>query len=141
MGSLKELLAAIRKFLLAAAGCCAGASAYPHYINTAIVFIKENYMKEIHLSDLSREVFLNEWYFSSQFKKHTGMSFREYLTATRIQAARELLCHSDLKVAQIADMVGFADPTYFATTFKNLEGKTPKEYQRQVAGNSIRPMA
>lgn len=107
-------------------------SGQPRYIVDAIKYIRAHYMDNVQLSDVAHEVFLNEWYFSSQFKKHMGVSFKEFLNGTRIETAKRLLGENDLKVGQIAEMVGFSDATYFATSFKYSTGRTPKEYRKTL---------
>lgn len=131
--NLPALLRVIEEYILAVWEKAPSEPRYPRYISTAIAYIKSHYMEDILLSDLSREVFLNEWYFSSQFKKHMGVGFKDYLNETRIEAAKELLAHGDLKIGQVAEMVGFGDAAYFATAFKGVTGKTPKEYRRTRA--------
>jgi YesN/AraC family two-component response regulator len=61
-----------------------------------------------------------------------GVSFREYLNDMRIQAAKKLLVDRDLKIGQIAEMVGFGDATYFATAFKGITGKNPKDFRKTL---------
>lgn len=126
-----DLLDIVRDYILLLQAEAAGREKnQPRYIADAIRYIRAHYMENLQLPDISREVFLNEWYFSSQFKKHMGMSFKEFLNATRIEAAKRLLLENDLKVGQIAEMVGFSDATYFATTFKYNTGSTPKEFRK-----------
>lgn len=54
-------------------------------IRKAKKYIKENYMKNITLEDLGTYTGYNPSYFSSLFKKETGISFVEYLSETRIE--------------------------------------------------------
>lgn len=56
----------------------------------------------------------------------------ESLIRIRMQKARELIEHTDLKNYEIADKVGFTDPHYFSISFKKATGKTPKEYAREM---------
>lgn len=54
----------------------------------------------------------------------------KYLNQVRIKHAKELLKDKNLKVYQVAEMVGFQDATYFSTVFKAIEKKTAKKYQQ-----------
>ncbi|MCO7109644.1 helix-turn-helix transcriptional regulator [Gemmiger formicilis] len=49
----------------------------------------------------------------------------EFVTATRITAAKELMASTDLKVYEISDKVGFDSAFYFSKVFKKLEGVSP----------------
>ena len=57
-------------------------------------------------------------YFSSVFKKETGVSFVTYLTEVRMNEAQRLLDTTDEKSYIIAGMVGYEEPNYFSYVFK-----------------------
>jgi two-component system response regulator YesN len=44
--------------------------------------------------------------------------------------AKELLCCSSKRIAQIADEVGYNDYHYFTGLFKKLNGVTPCEFRK-----------
>ncbi len=132
----QDLLRAVEDYVLAVGAAGDKGNRPPRYILDAVQYMKIHYMENILLPDVSRAVFLNEWYFSSQFKRHMGVSFKEYLNNIRIDAAKKLLLDNDLKVGQIAEMVGFGDATYFATAFKMIAGKTPKEYRKAFVADA-----
>ena len=101
----------------------------PSYVHQAITYINSNYMRNINLKEVADSLHLNQWYFSTQFKKTMSVSFTEYINKIRVKYAKELLKENDLKIYQIAEMIGFQEPTYFNTVFKKVEGVSPKEYQ------------
>ena len=68
----------------------------------------------------------------SYFKKETGKRYVDYLTDLRIQAAKRLLKDPLHSAAEIAHMVGYESPNYFARAFKKKTGMTPTEYARSV---------
>ena len=92
-------------------------------------------MQELSLQTVADHVALNPWYFSSQFKKYKGVSMGEYLNQVRIQAAVGLMQESDLKLGEIAELVGFHDSAYFSSVFKKLKKMTPKEYRMKLSGD------
>ena len=51
----------------------------------------------------------------------------EYITKTRLLAAKGLLITTDLPIDTIASEVGFAYPNYFYSVFKKHEGITPRQ--------------
>ncbi|MDF2961420.1 MAG: adaA 4 [Paenibacillus sp.] len=126
------LLSWFKKFVMAIIMNTEDGNYMPYYIQAAIKYINTHYMEDISLKTISEEVYLNPWYFSTQLKKYTGLSFSEYLNQARVRKAKEFLKQKDLKVYQVAEMVGFQDAAYFSTVFKSIEEITPKEYQRMV---------
>ncbi|MDE1170196.1 MAG: helix-turn-helix transcriptional regulator [Verrucomicrobium sp.] len=69
-------------------------------------------------------------YLSHLFRQETGRRLAAYITAERVEAARELLRRTALTVAEIAFAVGFENPGYFARVFKASAGAAPGEYRR-----------
>ena len=61
----------------------------------------------------------------------TGMSIIPYLRVLRLQKAEELLRHSTLSVAEIADAVGFDNPRYFSRVFSEEKGVSPNNFRNQ----------
>lgn len=103
-------------------------------IRRAEAYIRENYhLQELSLKSICQEVHMSSSYFSALFKQHTHKTFVEYLTAMRIEKARELLKFTDLKTYEIAAKTGYADPHYFSILFKKTTGETPSEYRQKTA--------
>ena len=69
-------------------------------------------------------------YFSSVFKKETGVSFVTYLTQIRMNEAQRLLDTTDEKSYIIAGMVGYEEPNYFSYVFKKHFGVSPSKYRQ-----------
>jgi two-component system response regulator YesN len=63
-------------------------------------------------------------------KSSMGLSVVAFLHRMRIEEAKRLLRESKDCIYQIADQVGFKSPCYFSKVFKELEGRSPKEYRR-----------
>ncbi|MBR1693358.1 MAG: helix-turn-helix transcriptional regulator, partial [Lachnospiraceae bacterium] len=98
-------------------------------VSRAKDYIKAHFGKDISLDDVSREVNISPYYFSKLFKEETGENFIEYVTAVRMEKAKELLTGSDKSMKEIGLEVGYADPNYFSRTFKKNLGVTPTEYK------------
>ncbi len=66
--------------------------------------------------------------FCKNFKKATGITFHQYLNRYRIERAKFFLKHSDMKVFEISEAVGFNDSKTFCRVFRELTGTTPKRF-------------
>ncbi len=106
-----------------------------HLINKAKKYIDDNYHKDISLSDVADQVFLNPVYFSRLFKQHTGENFTDYLTKVRIKKAIDLLKQNRYKTYEISEKVGYKNSRYFSRVFKQYTGFTTKEYVRHMLKN------
>ena len=82
------------------------------------------------LDEISAELNLNSTYFSSAFKKETGMNVTTYIMKLRIEAAKQLLREKNDSMQTIAEDVGYSDEKYFMRKFKAEVGITPGEYRK-----------
>ena len=98
-------------------------------IEKAESFLKNNYMKDISLDDISRYCNISTYYFSKLFKQETGENYVEYLNRIRIENAKKMINESDRSIKDICFSVGFSDPNYFSRIFKKHTGVTPTEYK------------
>lgn len=101
-------------------------------IKSAINYINTNYMKNITLETVADYIHLNPSYFSSLFKKETGMNFSDYLNKVRIEESKKLLKNKNYSILEISIEVGFQDQSYYSKVFKKITGITPKEYREKL---------
>ncbi len=100
-------------------------------VSRACKYIQENFRKELSLDDVSKEVNVSPYYFSKLFKEEVGENFIDYLTALRINNAKELLRRPVLSIREAGMQSGYADPNYFSRIFKKQTGMTPREFREQ----------
>lgn len=99
-------------------------------------YVQQNMDKEISLQEIADAVHISKSYLCSIFKRECGETFFNYLTAARINKAKELLKKTKHKVYVIAGMVGYQDYAYFAQVFKKSVGITAKEYREIYWGDN-----
>jgi two-component system response regulator YesN len=95
-------------------------------------YIEQNYSQEITLTHMAEHVDLSVSRFCVLFKQEYGESFINYLNNYRMEKAKVLLLEPDLKVYEIADMVGFSSLPYFNRLFKSMNGLSPNEFRRSL---------
>lgn len=99
-------------------------------LKRTISYIRENYDKDITLSDMARISGLSTKYFCAFFKQMTQKTPVEYLKMYRIERAARKLLLSDMSITDIAYSTGFNDLSYFIKTFKSYKKCTPKAYRK-----------
>lgn len=102
-----------------------------------IKYIEENALQDFTLANVSEEFKLTEAYISRLLKKNANINFKKYITAIKIEAAKDLLTTTDMKVSSISQEVGFTNVSTFIRSFRNETGITPGEYRKQQATNQI----
>lgn len=101
-------------------------------IKLAMKFIEENYNIDIAINDLSERFLMSPNYFSSLFKKETGVTTIQFIKELRLKKAKEYLVSTDKSVVEIAKIVGYEDSQYFFKLFKKATGRTPLQYRKEL---------
>ncbi len=92
-------------------------------------YILKNYRSDISLKSISEVFYINSVYLGQLFKKKFGIYFNDYLHKLRIEEAMRLLKMTDMKIYEIAYMVGYTDNNYFGCKFEKMAGMSPKQYR------------
>jgi transcriptional regulator GlxA family with amidase domain len=95
----------------------------------------------VSIGQLARHLDMSPRNLNRRFKQATGMTPQAYLQNLRINAARELLRHSNLGVGEIAWQVGLQDVSYFSQLFRRHSGVSPLRYREAVRGKLFAPRA
>lgn len=90
-------------------------------------YVQKHISEKLTLGTVAKAIDVTPNYLSSIFKKYCHYGFNDYVTFEKIRRAQQLLLKSNLKVYQIADMLGFDSPYYFSTVYKKFTGFSPKE--------------
>lgn len=75
------------------------------------------------------------------FKESTGIGFKEYITAKRLQHACLLLRTTSLSVTAIASRCGFENANYFTVVFRTEYGIPPSKYRTEANASQDSPIA
>ncbi len=63
-----------------------------------------------------------------KLKENTDLSARDFIKSIRMRQAALLLKEKKLSVAEVAYATGFANPSHFSNSFKEMFGVTPTRY-------------
>ncbi|RLF32357.1 MAG: hypothetical protein DRN08_06725 [Thermoplasmata archaeon] len=100
-------------------------------IERAKRFIEENMEKPLSLAEVSRESGMSRYHFSRIFKAYTGMTFKTYHNARRIDAAKKLLQKPENRISEVCYAVGYNDLSYFNRVFRRYTGMSPSLFRKQ----------
>lgn len=102
-------------------------------------YIDKNYMNDMSLDAIAKYFGFSKEYFCSLYKKLTGQNLTDTIQEVRLSKACDLLINSNLKIAQIANMVGYKSQSYFVRLFKSHFDATPSEYREiySVSDNTL----
>lgn len=92
-------------------------------------YIEENYQNCITVSEIARNLNVSLSYLSRIYKEVTGNTLIHFINTKKIEKAKEYLRNTDMKIYEIAEVLGFENTTYFSYFFKKNTGVSPKEYK------------
>ncbi|GAB7307241.1 MULTISPECIES: AraC family transcriptional regulator [Enterococcus] len=99
-------------------------------IDQSLRYIEEHISEEINAQRLADQVYLSKFYFQRLFKRLVHRPVQEYIKLRRLAIALELLKTTDLKIIDIANQLGFTDPSNFTRIFKEAYNLTPEVYRK-----------
>lgn len=105
-------------------------------INSTVDYIREHHHKRLTVEDLADQAGLSPRQLHRKFRDVFGLSVQDFLIKTRIQAASDVLLHSDLSIAEIATDFGFCDQSAFTQLFRKHTGLTPLRFRRRYSANA-----
>ncbi len=100
-------------------------------LSIAKEYIDNNYDKDLTLTDVAKYIYLSDSYFAHSFKDKFGISPKSYILKVRIESAKEYLKNTDMKVSEVAKMVGFSSQQRFNDIFRKHEDITPLAYRQK----------
>lgn len=103
-------------------------NAEQNFLKDLNAFIDENLRDpDFSVEELAGKLNISRVQLYRKVKALLGISISEYISAQRLNKARNLLQQSDMNISEIAYEVGYSSPGYFSTSFKNKYGISPKQ--------------
>ncbi|MBD1366220.1 helix-turn-helix transcriptional regulator [Mucilaginibacter sp. ZT4R22] len=98
-------------------------------------YIMHNYSSALTLDEVARLAHLTPNAFCRYFKKHTRTTFIAFVNKVRVNEACKMLVNGSLNnIADVAYSCGFSSITNFNYVFKNIAGKSPRDYINDYSG-------
>lgn len=104
---------------------------YPE-IDEVVAYIHRHLDEPLTLDRLARYAAYSPYHFTRVFKERIGLSPQYYVSALRLQKAKELLLHTNMKVRDIAMEIGQNSLGTFTTRFTERIGVTPADFRNSA---------
>ena len=101
-------------------------------LRRAIDYIHDHIGEALDLYSISRAAGLSAFHFARLFKAATGASPFQFVTRTRMDRAKELLRKTRLPISDIAERVGYRQPSHFSARFRSVLGFRPDAYRKST---------
>lgn len=108
------------------------------FVEKGVNYLRGNYSDPyMSLKAVSSHLHISSSYFSAIFKKFTGQSFTDALIKIRMEASRDMVLTTKMKIFEIAEKAGYSDQHYFSYCFKKYFGIAPNDMRsKQLSGQS-----
>ena len=110
-----------------------GDGGIPSCMLRAVLYIKEHLREPLKAELVAEAVGMSRGYFSTTFKKHTGLTFNDYVRRQRVFLAQELLEQGTVLPGDVSVEVGYEDSKYFGRIFQEQTGMTCSAYWKQMS--------
>jgi AraC-like DNA-binding protein len=95
----------------------------------AVAIVENEYASDLSLDDIARRVASSRRQLQRAYSEIGDTTFREHLTAVRMERAAELLRMRGLTVRDVAHRVGYRQPAQFAKAFRRHHGIAPSDFR------------
>jgi len=95
----------------------------------AVAIVESEYASDLSLDDIARRVASSRRQLQRAYSEIGETTFREHLTAVRMERAAELLRIRGLTVRDVAHRVGYRQPAQFAKAFRRRHGAAPSDFR------------
>jgi AraC-like DNA-binding protein len=103
-------------------------------MGTIYEYVQQHYQNRVYVDDVAALVHLSTPAFCRYFKKHTRMTFTDFVNQYRISQARTLLLR-DSSISAVSDASGFQNISHFNKLFKKSTGDTPSAFRKKYSNN------
>lgn len=98
-------------------------------VGKIINFMKKNIAKKLTINEMAEIISLSPSHLYNLFKSQTGYSPLGYFIHLKIQYACNYLNNTDLRIKEIAPLVGYNDQYLFTRIFTKIMGQSPQRYR------------
>jgi transcriptional regulator GlxA family with amidase domain len=97
----------------------------------ATSIVESEFASDLSLDDIARRVASSRRQLQRAYAEIGSTTFREHLTAVRMDRAGDMLSTRGLTVREVAHRVGYRQPAQFAKAFRRHHGASPSTFRAQ----------
>lgn len=97
-------------------------------------YVSSSRGKRVTVSDVADAVYMSTSGLSKLFRREIGCTASEFINKVTIDEAKKLLRDPQYSVTDVAEELGYNDPSNFCKVFKRLVGVTPGDFRRRETG-------
>lgn len=103
-----------------------------HIVTNVKKYIIDHIEEKLTLNKVADVFNISPNYLSVLFSKYNDIGFTDYISQSKIDAAKKMMANKDLKIYEISDILGFENAFYFSRVFKKVTGISPRDFMQQL---------
>jgi len=103
-------------------------------MESMVKWVDNNVLENPTLESMSSHVGYSPYYCSSKFREHVGITYKQYLAKSRLEAAIHFLVSSDDKIIEIAFKCGYSSSESLSRAFIKAYKCSPTQYRKRHHG-------
>lgn len=107
---------------------------YIDMVDRCVQHMQEHIDVRLTVEEMAVVAGVSPSHFSQLFRRKTGKSPLDFFIGLKVQRASELLEYTDMKVKEIATLLGIEDQYYFSRLFTKAMGVSPRVYRKRERG-------
>jgi AraC family transcriptional regulator len=101
----------------------------PRWLQQSRELVREHYASHLPLAEIAAAVGVHPVHLAQAFRKFYHCTIGDHVRSLRIDFACRQLTTTNIPLAEIALLAGFADQSHFTRTFKQILGVPPSQYR------------
>lgn len=101
-------------------------------LKKALTFVESSNISECNINSIAHHISISPGYFSQEFKRETGQSFRSFMQRLLNYYEEVIFQKINLSTKNISKLLGYSELSSFSRSFKNRKGVSPTEYKKLV---------
>lgn len=94
--------------------------------------VERDYRNARALADYARDLGVTPTHLSRVSRALTGVPASQLILERRLLEARRALAYTTMQVSEVAYMLGYSDPAYFARVFAKATGEAPSTFRQRM---------
>lgn len=106
----------------------------PEFVERVCDYMKKNLDQPLSMLSIGKEFGISQTYLGKLFRKHKQVTLNNFLTAARMEKAKELMAQNEeIMIKALAERLGYKDQFYFSRVFRSYTGVCPSDYIANVS--------
>lgn len=98
-------------------------------LKAVILYVLSNPEDNLRQSEIADRFYINSTFLSTIFSAKTGLRYADFVTDVKMKRASFKLRYTSIKVAELAELLGYKNVVYFSRLFRKYYGVNPSEYR------------